>query len=162
MPLLKLYIQYIIHTMHLSTTGPWCAHRPRLCKFGGARMAHKAKDRVTNQEFPSCHSWERNRRQKLRIKRFSLQKKTRKATHLQQSFVKDITNLHVSRCFKDIGWEESCFLCCIYFSLCRPVCTMVSFRNLNGQNGSLRELLPAFLWSFGFLLLFLLLFEAAR
>lgn len=32
------------------------AHRPRLCKFGGAHMAHKAKDRVTNQEFPSCHS----------------------------------------------------------------------------------------------------------
>lgn len=79
---------------------------PRLCKFGGARMAHTAKDRVTNQEFPSCHSWERKRRQKLRIKLFSSQKKRRKGAPLQQTFLKDA---HVSPRVEDIfDGEGSC------------------------------------------------------
>lgn len=90
---------------------------PRLCKFGGARMAHTAKDRVTNQEFPSCHSWERKRRQKLRIKLFSSQKKRRKGAPLLQTFVKDA---HVSARVEDISdGEGSCFMIFRLFFFCQ-------------------------------------------
>lgn len=82
---------------------------PMLCKFGGARMAHKAKDRVTNQEFPSCHSWERKRGQKLRIKRFSLESKGEELL-VSSGLFRDITN------FKATSPGESVFsvLLCIY------------------------------------------------
>lgn len=70
------------------------AHRPRLCKCGGARMAHNAKDRVTNQEFASCHSWERRRGQKLGIKRFSSERNKRKAANFVAIFLSKLS--HVS------------------------------------------------------------------
>lgn len=73
-------------------------------------MAHKAKDRVTNQEFPSCHSWERKRGQKLRIKRFSSEGEKRKAANSPSSFVKILINLHVSRRVEDIMLEKKLLL----------------------------------------------------
>lgn len=97
---------------------------PRLCKFGGARMARTAKDRVTNQEFPSCHSWERKRRQKLRIKLFSSQKKRRKAAPLQQTFL----DAHVSTCAEDIfGREGSCCFMIFMIFICIFVSAIFGF-----------------------------------
>lgn len=77
-------------------------------------MARKAKDRVTNQEFPSCHSWESKRRQKLRIKLFSSQKKRRTAAPLQQTFRKET---HISTCVEDIFGREGTFCFMINFVL---------------------------------------------
>lgn len=77
-------------------------------------MARKAKDRVTNQEFPSCHSWECKRRQKLRIKLFSSQKKRRKAAPLQQTFRKEA---HISTSVEDIFGREGTFCFMINFVL---------------------------------------------
>lgn len=80
-----------------------------LCKFGGARMAHRAKDRVTNQEFPSCHSWERKRGQKLRIKRFSSERKKQKTAD-SPPFLCQSAYLNVSTLLQGIVLENKCVL----------------------------------------------------
>lgn len=82
---------------------------PMLCKFGGARMAHKAKDRVTNQEFPSCHSWERKRGQKLRIKRVSLERKRRRTSRFLRTFQGYLPTL------RQLHRENFFFLCFVVY-----------------------------------------------
>ena len=133
---------YVFFTAAIKTDP--VAHRPRLCKCGGARMAHNAKDRVTNQEFASCHSWVRRRRQKLGITRFSSEGNTRKAAN---SVAISLSRLLPVSTFPDaLGnlrrTKRRFFLKKKYFSWwvwTRHLCTMTSFRVSDGINFAPRE-----------------------
>lgn len=120
-----------------------------VCKFGGAHMAHKAKDRVTNQEFPSCHSWERTRGQKLRIISASLLREDKAKgsykihTYISIFFfflVQILINPQVSGRAEDFVLEnkKKLFLC-HYESGPIQLCMMASSRNFDGISGAQQE-----------------------